>query len=1533
MKKSILGGMTGAALCAALAAQTGLTGIAVAAGQPAPAAPARPAASSAAPSTMAMGSSPAMTPQDMIKHRTTPAMRKQAADNAAKKGLVVASKGIETKGWKYVAPKRTAATAAKIKAVSQAIARTTAVAPKATGAAVIGPKVAAMAAAAAVPTVPDYNGTTPNYANSPLPTVDQATNTVVSGGIRKFVDELPGLGAANANDLGQFIPVAVPDTTTYPGSDYYEIAVTQGQVQLHKDLPPTTIRSYVQLNKGTDSSGQNTIEPAKLQYLGPEVVAQKGRPVRVKFVNQLPTGSGGDLFLPTDSTMMGAGTGPDGVNSYTQNRANLHLHGGLTPWISDGTPNQWTTPAGENTPYPKGVSVSYVPDMWFDKDGNAVPKGTPGATNNPGPGAMTFFYTNQQSARLMWYHDHSLGITRLNVYSGEAALYELHDSVEKDLVAKGLLPSTEVPLIIQDKTFVPDAAQLSAEDPTWDTTKWGTKGNLWFPHVYVPNQNPYDLSGANAMGRWDYGPWFWPPYTGLKNGEIANPLYNPTSTDPTVANEPPMIPGIPATSLTPEAFMDTPVVNGTAYPYMKVDRKAYRFRILNASNDRTWNLQLYYAKSNETMWNSDGTLNKADAGEVPMVSAVKTSGFPATWPSDGRDGGVPDPAAAGPSMIQVGNDGGLLPAPVTLPNQPVDYTYNRRDITVLNVSSKTLMLAPAERADVVVDFSQVPAGSQLILYNDGPAPIPAFDPRYDYYTGDPDQTTTGGAPTTQPGYGPNTRTIMQFQVNADTAVTPPAAFDPAPLQAALTSSYTAADGTVSTSGYLADQHAPIVPQAAYSAVTGKQLPTTYSTIQATSLTFNQLSDGSSVNVPMQPKAIQELFETNYGRMNATLGAELPNTNANVQTTLPLGFAEPATEIMSPSDLGKPIGTLNDGTQIWKITHNGVDTHSIHFHLFDVQLINRVGWDGAVRLPDPNEIGWKDTVRMNPLEDAIVAMRPVAPDLPFKIGDSIRPIDPTMPIGAPISTFDIKTGQAITVQEQPHQLRLGVRLALPHPRARGERHDAADHLRGVSGPADVLRGPLRQQRRERAELAGRNRWPDPHQLRDPAGRRRVVLPEPAHLRSDRPGSGHHQLDRRRGHSGQHVLLPDPVREQDQLLGLVERRHRPGDPAHAQDPDRVAGRCAHSGRRRRDRAQHAHLDRGGGRRNADRVRGAPGYRPGLHHQRAGHGRRRGNQLHRFRFGAGRTVLLHGPIHHAAADLGVVERGHHGHRCSVEPDGNREHGVAADGDAQLAECGRCRQVLRATVDDGRVHRTGDAGRLADQHAVHRHDCCRRYRVLVPGHRGHGHRWHRSEPARRAHHAGHLAGRGQRARRQRESRSDHAELDGSAVGDGLHRDPQPGVRRSRHQDGVRDEHLLRHGGHRRGRGGVHLHGDAGAGQRERRRHTGRHRPGRLQPAHRTHRGERDGHRRTHRFGDGGAELVAGHLRSGRHRLHRATGDEHRLHRRRDLGRGEHGGVDHDRRPGPQHGVLLPGDRQQHPGVGHQHDGQRDHTEVVTAP
>jgi hypothetical protein len=137
-----------------------------------------------------------------------------------------------------------------------------------------------------------------------------------------------------------------------------------------------------------------------------------------------------------------------------------------------------------------------------------------------------------------------------------------------------------------------------------------------------------------------------------------------------------------------------------------------------------------------------------------------------------------------------------------------------------------------------------------------------------------------------------------------------------------------------------------------------------------------------------PKTIQELFTLDYGRMNATLGVELPFTNFLTQTTIPYGYIDPPTEIFKPGE-----------TQYWKITHNGVDSHFIHFHLFNVQVINRVGWDGAIKPPDSNELSWKDTVRMNPLEDIVVAFRAATQNLPWQLPNSNRFMDVTQVAGS------------------------------------------------------------------------------------------------------------------------------------------------------------------------------------------------------------------------------------------------------------------------------------------------------------------------------------------------------------------------------------------------------------------------------------------------------------------------------------------------------------------------------------------------------
>jgi hypothetical protein len=153
-------------------------------------------------------------------------------------------------------------------------------------------------------------------------------------------------------------------------------------------------------------------------------------------------------------------------------------------------------------------------------------------------------------------------------------------------------------------------------------------------------------------------------------------------------------------------------------------------------------------------------------------------------------------------------------------------------------------------------------------------------------------------------------------------------------------------------------------------------------------------------IPIQAKAIQdemgEAYDTEYGRMSGFLGVELPKTAAGQQKFALYPYSTP------PVDLVKNTVTqllsVADGMQIWKITHNGVDTHPIHVHLFNAQLVNRVAWDGAMIPPEPNELGWKETIRVNPLEHTIIALRPVAPDFPFKVPNSVRLIDPVLPEG-------------------------------------------------------------------------------------------------------------------------------------------------------------------------------------------------------------------------------------------------------------------------------------------------------------------------------------------------------------------------------------------------------------------------------------------------------------------------------------------------------------------------------------------------------
>jgi spore coat protein A, manganese oxidase len=463
-----------------------------------------------------------------------------------------------------------------------------------------------------------------------MPTAQAASSHMAQAGVSSL-GAVPG-GTLDPRTLTKYaaplvIPQAMPQSPVAPPGlppsfDYYDIAARQfSQQVLPPGLPQTTVWGYgLASDAGTFSYPGRTIE------------AHSYRGVWIKWINELIDNQGHyqPHLLPVDPTLHWANppgglTGRDTRPVFTATPAAYtgpvplvaHLHGAHTTADSDGFPEAWTLPAATNIP--AGYATT---GTWYDRF-----KVQSRFSAQWTPGASVSVYPNDQAAATLWYHDHTLGLTRLNVYAGLAGFYLVRGGAY-DLPV-GVLPGPapayadpagtkyyEIPLVIQDRSFNAD-------------------GSLFYPagRAFFDNIN---------------GPYI--PTTDV------SPIWNPHTLGNTI------------------------VVNGRTWPALQVEARRYRFRFLNACNSRTLLLQL--------------------AGQTVTNPAV-----------------IPAPALP---IHQIGGDGGFLPAPV---------------------SQDRLLLATAERADVILDFTGVQPGTQLFLLNLAPdGPYRGGAPVTDFAVADPDTT-------------------------------------------------------------------------------------------------------------------------------------------------------------------------------------------------------------------------------------------------------------------------------------------------------------------------------------------------------------------------------------------------------------------------------------------------------------------------------------------------------------------------------------------------------------------------------------------------------------------------------------------------------------------------------------------------------------------------------------------------------------------------------------------------------------------------
>jgi spore coat protein A len=491
------------------------------------------------------------------------------------------------------------------------------------------------------------------------------------GGTKRALAQVPG-GTLDPSDVAKYqtpmlIPPVMPraDVITVPGGkpvDYYEISMRQFPQQiLPAGLPATTVWGY-----GAISSRRAR---GLLVHNAPSLTieASHDRPVRVKWINELVDTAGHYLphLLPVDPTLHwanppGGALGRDTRPTFAETPGRYtgpvpivtHVHGAVGVGDeSDGYPEAWYLPAANNIP--SGYATE---GTWYDFFAG---KAAANHGTTWGPGFAMFQYPNPDRASTNWYHDHTLGMTRLNVYAGPAGFYIIRGGPDGDRAvldsrngAVSVLPSPapregdrfpsnktyyEIPIAIQDRSF-------------------NTDGSLFYPHT----REFFD----GIVG--DYIPV----------GEFS-PMWNP------------------------EFFGTMIMVNGNTWPFQTVEQRRYRLRFLNGCQSRFLIL---------------------DFNEIPAVQV---------W--------------------AIGNEGGFLTAPVNLTAD----------------NGNRLLMGLAERAELIVDFTNVPLGN-YVLRNVGPdEPFGGGEPAEPPEEGDfemADPATTGQILQFRvvPAVGPDPTTPPQF---------------------------------------------------------------------------------------------------------------------------------------------------------------------------------------------------------------------------------------------------------------------------------------------------------------------------------------------------------------------------------------------------------------------------------------------------------------------------------------------------------------------------------------------------------------------------------------------------------------------------------------------------------------------------------------------------------------------------------------------------------------------------------------------------